>query len=79
MEEMQEINSRQRVYDFLVAFIKKNGYSPSIREICKGTDLKSTASVYHHLMTLEIMGMIHMEEHKTRAISLLGYEFVKDR
>ena len=31
MEEMQEINSRQRVYDFLVAFIKKNGYSPSMQ------------------------------------------------
>ena len=79
MEEKQETNSCQRVYDFLVAFIKKNGYSPSIREICKGTGLKSTASVYHHLMMLEIMGMIHMKEHKSRAISILGYEFVKDR
>lgn len=48
--EKQGIKSRQRVYDFLVDFITKNGYAPSVREICVGTDLKSTCTVYNHLM-----------------------------
>lgn len=44
---------RERVYNFIVEFIKKNGYAPSIREICVGTDLSSTSSVYMHLLKLE--------------------------
>ena len=75
--EKQGIKSRQRVYDFLVDFITKNGYAPSVREICDGTDLKSTSSVYNHLMVLERMGKIHMKANKTRAISLVGYDFMK--
>ena len=36
---------REQIYNFLVDFIKKNGYAPSVREICTGTDLSSTSSV----------------------------------
>lgn len=75
--EKQGINSRQRVYNFLIDFITKNGYAPSVREICEGTDLKSTSSVYNHLLTLERMGKIHIEPKKTRAISIVDYDFVK--
>ncbi|MCB6288568.1 LexA repressor [[Clostridium] scindens] len=71
----QGIESRQKIYDFLVSFITKNGYSPTIREISDGTGLKSTATIYRHLMVLEQMGMIHLKDNKTRAISLVGYEF----
>ena len=71
--------NRKNVYDFIVKFITKNGYAPSVREICDGTDLKSTSSVYNHLMVLERMGKIHMKANKTRAISLVGYDFVKVR
>lgn len=68
---------RERVYNFIVDFIKKNGYSPSIREICAGTCLSSTASIYHHLETLKLMGMIDMKENTFRSIRLVGYEFRK--
>ena len=68
---------RKRVYSFLVEFIKKNGYSPSIREICIGTGLSSTATVYSHLERLKFMGMIDMKEKTSRTISLVGYKFVK--
>lgn len=71
------IETRNRVYHFLVDFIAENGYSPSVREICEGTDLKSTSSVYNHLLTLERMGKIHIEPKKTRAISIVDYDFVK--
>lgn len=71
------IKARRKIYDFLVQFITENGYSPTIREICDGVGLHSTSTVYHHLMTLEIMGKIHMKECKPRTISLVGYQFVK--
>ncbi len=61
-------NGRERVYNFIVEFIKKNGYSPSVREICVGTDLKSTSSVYMHLLKLEDEGKIQMKKKSTRGI-----------
>lgn len=71
------IETRRKIYDFLVKFITENGYSPSIREICEGTGLRSTSTIYNHLMTLEMMGKIHTKEHKSRTISLVGFHFVK--
>ncbi len=59
-KKKQGNSTRERVYNFLVDFITKNGYSPSIKEICSGTGLKSTSSVYCHLGILEKMGKITM-------------------
>ncbi len=68
---------REQIYNFLVDFIKKNGYAPSVREICTGTDLSSTSSVYMHLLKLEDEGKIQVKRKSTRAIKVVGYEFIK--
>ena len=68
---------RERVYNFIVEFIKNNGYASSVREICTGTDLSSTSSVYMHLLKLEDEGKIQVKRKSTRAIKLVGYEFIK--
>lgn len=68
---------RERVYNFLVEFITKNGYSPSVREICIGANFRSTSSVCAHLETLKTMGMIDMKENTPRSISLVGYNVLK--
>lgn len=72
-----KITERERVYNFIVEFIKKNGYAPSVREICVGTDLSSTSSVYAHLLKLEDEGKIRMKKKSTRAIKVIGFQFVK--
>lgn len=77
MSKSERGNGRERVYNFIVEFIKKNGYSPSVREICVGTDLSSTASVYMYLLKLEDEGKIQMKKKSTRVIKVIGYEFVK--
>lgn len=69
--------SRQKVYDFLVDFIKTNGYSSSIREICTGINLSSTSSVYYHLTVLKSMGKIEMTDHTFISIRLVGYSWIK--
>ena len=68
---------REQIYNFLVDFVKKNGYAPSVREICTGTDLSSTSSVYMHLLKLEDEGKIQMKKKSTRAIRVIGFQFVK--
>lgn len=75
--EHTQIKTREIVYNFLVDFIKENGYAPSIREICIGTYLSSTASVYNHLLALEDEGRIEVKSNSSRAIKLTGYEFRK--
>ena len=72
------VKKHGNVYQFIVDFITNNGYSPSVREISKGTGIKSTSSVYDYLLVLKKIGKINMEENKSRTISLTGYKFVKD-
>ena len=71
------VHSRQKIYNFLVDYITKNCYAPSMREICDGTGLSSAGSVYNHLKILEIMGKIEIKPNTPRAIKLVGYKFVK--
>ena len=69
---------RERVYNFIVDFTKKNCYAPSVKEICVGADLNSESSVYHHLLKLEEEGKIEMRRgYSPRAIKLVGYELRK--
>ena len=75
--EQPKNTGRERIYSFLVNFIKENGYAPSIREICAGSGLNSTSTVYNHLEMLEMMGKIKMKRNSSRAIKLVGYEFRK--
>lgn len=75
--EQVQISTRERVYNFIVEFILKNSYSPSIREICEGAHLSSTASVHYYLKALKLIGMIDMKKNISRSIRLIGYEYVK--
>ena len=73
----QGMAKRQRIYDFLVEYITKNGYSPSYLEIADGTGLKAKSRVHHYISVLEDMGKIHTQNRKPSTISLVGYKFVK--
>lgn len=68
---------KERVYGFIVDFIKNNGFPPSVREIGAGCGLKSTSTVYDYLEMLEMMGKIEVKRKTTRGIRLVGYEFIK--
>ena len=61
---------RQEIMDFLTDFVRQNGYAPSVREICEGVGLQSTATVHYHLNALRQSGAISMDEMKKRAIRL---------
>ena len=77
MNIQQKNKSRERIYSFLVDYIEKNGFAPSIREICTGTNLKSTSNVRSYLEKLEDEGRIEMKRYSPRAIKLVGYEYRK--
>lgn len=60
------------VLNFLKYHIKDKGYPPSVREICKNLDIKSTSTVFGILNTLEKSKYIRKDPSKTRAIEILG-------
>ncbi len=63
--------------------INAKGYPPSVREICKAVNLKSTSTVHGHLNKLEEKGYIRKDPTKPRAIEVLhnsinGFELNKE-
>ena len=61
--------SQQKILDFIRNSIQE-GISPSVREICAATNLKSTATVHSHLKTLEEKGLIVRNQGSNRSIRL---------
>ena len=69
---MKKLSPKQnRVLDFLKQSMAKNGYPPTVREICTGLNLRSPATVHVHLVNLEEKGYIKKGDSKNRAIELL--------
>ena len=62
----------QRIIDFIRAFWRKNGYSPSAREIMHGANLRSTSMVQKHLDMLEEAGVITRGKGTKRTIRIVG-------
>lgn len=68
---MSKTNPREeQVLNFIREFSAENGYAPSIREICAGVGLRSTASVNYHLKNLQQKGLLTQgEKGRKRAIA----------
>ncbi|MCL2771766.1 MAG: transcriptional repressor LexA [Oscillospiraceae bacterium] len=66
---MSEMNHKERaVYEFIIDTIKKEGFSPSVRDIKIALDIKSTSTVHAYLEKLEKKGYIQKEAGKSRTI-----------
>ena len=63
-------DKRERILQYITQFTHDYGYSPSVREICEGVGLASTATVHYHLNALRQDGVINMDGKKNRTISL---------
>lgn len=58
----------QRIFEYIKENILKNGYSPSIRDIRRDLDIKSTSTVHTYLEKLEKKGYIQKENGKSRTL-----------
>lgn len=66
-----DLTARQKqILDYICRYLNSKGYPPSVREICKATNLKSTATVHGYLTQLEKKGYIRREMQKPRAIEV---------
>ena len=68
---MAELSSMQKkIYEYIAACIREQGYPPSVREIGDAVGLKSPSTVHFHLKHLEEAGVIEKGAGKGRAITL---------
>jgi repressor LexA len=67
------VSKRQReIYDFVVAYARKHGYPPTVREIGAEVGLASPSTVHVHLAKLEEAGYLRRDPSKPRALELVG-------
>lgn len=68
------INKKQKqVYDFIVSFIRKNGYAPSLQEIADNfsDDMAHPSSAHYHVKKLQEAGYLEREINKPRSIGVV--------
>ncbi len=61
-------DKEKRVLEYIRDTIEKKGYSPTVRDISKALDIKSTSTVFSYLSKLEEKGYIVRETGKSRTI-----------
>jgi repressor LexA len=63
---------QQEIWDFLVGYVERHGYPPTVREIGDAVGLASPSTVHAHLANLERAGLLRRDPTKPRALELLG-------
>src|SRR4030067_2356332 len=66
------IYKRERdLLDFISQFMQKNGYAPTLAEICDGLGLRSPATVHEHIANLIDKGVLKKDEGVRRGIEIV--------
>ena len=63
---------QQEIWGFLVEYVDRHGYPPTVREIGEAVGLASPSTVHAHLANLERAGYVRRDPTKPRALELVG-------
>src|SRR5579862_8928060 len=75
MQTTAELTGRQReIWSYLVDYVDRHGYPPTVREIGAEVGLASPSTVHAHLANLERAGLLRRDPTKPRALELVGRE-----
>ena len=64
------------VFKAVAQYIKENGISPALRDLCEMTEINSTSMVLDTLHRLDEQGLIKISKGKRRAIQVLHNPYV---
>ena len=68
---MNNLTQKEReIFEYISDCLQKNGFAPSVRDICAEVGIKSTSSVHEFLRRLEAKGFIRKSSGKSRALSI---------
>ncbi len=70
---------QQAILRFLYSYSQNNGFYPTIREICEGTQTSSTSVVKYHLEQLVELGYLNHSPRRSRSntLSQKAYELLQ--
>lgn len=68
----------RRILDYLIEYLRRNTYQPSIREIGKRFGIKSTKTVSEYLQALADKGWVERDPSRSRGVRLIGIELHSD-
>lgn len=68
LEVIMLTDKEKRILDYIRETIESKGYSPTVRDISRALDIKSTSTVFSYLARLEDKGYIVRETGKSRTI-----------
>lgn len=66
----ENLEKQQAILDFIQSQIKKQGFPPTVREICEAVGLSSPSTVHGYLKRLEKRGLLKITSSKNRAIRI---------
>ena len=61
----------REMYNIIMLYIAQNGFSPTVRELCKMSGLRSTSTVHSRLKKLESLGKIQKLTECPRTITVM--------
>ena len=64
----------RRIYNYLVDYLKRETYQPSIREIGSRFGIRSTKTVTEYLQSLQRKGYLDRTPSRSRALKILGLD-----
>lgn len=68
---MAELNEKEyQILQFIRMSIEKDGFAPTIRDICHAVGIRSTSTVHSYLHRLEEKGALQRDSGKSRAVRI---------
>ena len=64
----------RRILDFIVEYLRRNTYQPSIREIGSRFGIKSTKTVSEYLQSIADKGWIERDSSRSRGVRVIGLD-----
>lgn len=70
---MTELSEKElEIYQFVKDCIERDGYAPSVRDICRAMGIRSTSTVHNYIHRLDEKGYLQMSSRKSRALRIGG-------
>lgn len=72
IESMRPTKKQKELLQYIERFIIEHGYSPSYREIMRGLDYTSVATVALHVKSLIARGHLRKRDHSARSLEVVA-------
>ena len=69
---MKKFNKEEQLVAFIKECIDKNGYPPTVREMCRAVNVTSTSTVAYYIDKLVEDGILKRNPNKNRALEIVG-------